>query len=156
MALQDIFQVDHSELVFETSPSGENVVLGKGSFSTVVKATYNKQPVAVKIFKTDSFVNSEEFRNEILILSAVKHPCILPLVGVTKPPNVAVVTPYIENGSLFDFLHKNKLDEAKYTWRVLLKVAFDIASGMTFFDIRAELTLLTCIHLFSYALFAYI
>lgn len=68
MTFQDIFQLDYADIVFDKLANGDNVVLGKGSFSTVVKGTFGNKPVAIKQFRSSSFFNSEEFRNEILVL----------------------------------------------------------------------------------------
>ena len=43
------------------------------------------------------------------MLSYLRHPNTMLAMGVSmKPPNLALVCEYVENGSLFDFLHKNR------------------------------------------------
>lgn len=53
------------------------------------------------------------------------------LVGAcVKQPNLALVQPLMLRGSLYDALHgAKKLDPTKYTWKLYLKIANDIASG---------------------------
>lgn len=51
-----------------------------------------------------------EFNNEIKMLTVLRHPNIVLLLGITKKPQkLSIITEYIENGCLFDFLHKTKL-----------------------------------------------
>jgi serine/threonine protein kinase len=43
------------------------------------------------------------------MLAKFRHPNIVLLVGICSlPPNLAIVTEYIERGSLYDLLHKKK------------------------------------------------
>ena len=50
-----------------------------------------------------------EFNNEIIMLTVLRHPNIVLLMGITKKPQkLSIITEYIENGCLFDFLHKTK------------------------------------------------
>jgi serine/threonine protein kinase len=43
------------------------------------------------------------------MLAKFRHPNIVLLVGICSiPPNLAIVTEYIERGSLYDVLHKKK------------------------------------------------
>lgn len=71
-------------------------------------------------------VNSTNF-----YLSALRHPCIMELVGsCVKQPNLALIQPLMMRGSLYDALHgSKKVDPTKYTWKLYLKIANDIASG---------------------------
>ena len=43
------------------------------------------------------------------MLAKFRHPNIVLLVGICSiPPNLEIVTEYIERGSLYDVLHKKK------------------------------------------------
>jgi serine/threonine protein kinase len=43
------------------------------------------------------------------MLARFRHPNIVLLVGICSlPPNLAIVTEFIERGSLYDLLHKKK------------------------------------------------
>jgi len=77
MSLQDVFQLEYNDITFDKAANGDKVAIGKGSFSTVVKATFGNKPVAVKIFRSASFVNTEEFRNEIMVLKCVQSPNLI-------------------------------------------------------------------------------
>src|SRR4051812_14799953 len=60
--------------------------------------------------------------------SAIQHECIVGVVGVcTKPP--ALVLEYMPRGSLFDAIHREQLDRYKYSWKLFLKIATDVADG---------------------------
>jgi len=129
--------IDAEDLHFD-----EGIALGKGASSTVVKATFNGREVAVKQFKT---MNGKEWKNEVDLYkydcfscwdnwwlsvhySAIQHECIVGVIGVcTKPP--ALVLEYMPRGSLFDAIHRDQLDKYKYSWKLYLKIATDIADG---------------------------
>lgn len=50
----------------------------------------------------------DEFQNEIDMLSKLRHPNIVLIMGIVSiPPNLSIVTEYLPNGSLFQMLHAN-------------------------------------------------
>ncbi len=66
--------------------------------------------------------------------SGLQHPNIVPLKGFCTEP-CTIITEYIENGSLYDFLlreGKHKGSTVPYTWPLRLKIAKDIAKGCAF------------------------
>jgi len=47
-----------------------------------------------------------EISNEVRMLSILRHPNIVLLMGIsTKPPNMAIVFENVSKGCLFDILH---------------------------------------------------
>jgi len=66
-------------------------------------------PVAVKVL-FDPKVNEDllsEFNNEIKMLFLLRHPNIISLLGTSRSgQKLVIVTEFLENGSLFDLLHK--------------------------------------------------
>ncbi len=43
------------------------------------------------------------------MLFNLRHPNIVLLIGISsKPQKLAIITEYVENGSLFDLLHRSK------------------------------------------------
>ena len=85
--------------------------IGQGGFSVIHRGLWRSIPVAVKIIfdpnVTEDLLN--EFNNEIKMLSLLRHPNIILLIGIcSKPQKLAIITEYVENGSLFDLLHRSK------------------------------------------------
>jgi serine/threonine protein kinase len=85
--------------------------IGQGGFSMIYKGMWNYLPVAVKVIfdpnVTEELLN--EFNNEIKMLYLLRHPYITLLIGIcSKPQKLAIITEHVPNGSLFEFLHKNK------------------------------------------------
>ncbi len=77
----------------------------------IYKASWLKSDLAVKIIFDPKITDEllEEFNNEIKMLSYLRHPNIILLIGIcTNPKNLAIMTEYIEQGSIFDILHKSK------------------------------------------------
>lgn len=85
--------------------------IGQGGFSMIYKGTWNYMNIAVKVIfdpnVTEDLLN--EFNNEIKMLFTLRHPNIILLIGIcSKPQKLAIITEYIEFGSLFDVLHRSK------------------------------------------------
>ncbi len=52
----------------------------------------------------------QEFNNELSILSRYRHPKIVLLLGaVTVPPTLCMVMEYVKDGTLYDILHKKRI-----------------------------------------------
>ena len=77
----------------------------------IYKAKWLCIDIAVKVIFDPKITEDllEEFNNEIKMLSYLRHPNIVLLIGIcTKPQKLAIMTEYFEQGSLFDLLHKSK------------------------------------------------
>ena len=77
----------------------------------IYKANWKMLPIALKVIfdpnVTEDLLN--EFNNEIKMLYLLRHPNIILLLGIcTKPQKLAIITEYIENGSLFEILHRSR------------------------------------------------
>lgn len=78
------------------------------------------------------------------MLAKFRHPNIVLLVGICSlPPNLAIVTEYIERGSLYDLLHKKKtqLSEAekrKIVKQVLSSIAYLHEHDVVHRDIKSH------------------
>jgi len=83
--------------------------IGQGGFSLIYKGIYLSIPVAVKVL-FDPNINEEllnEFNNEIKMLFLLRHPNIISLLGTSRNgQKLVIITEFLENGSLFDLIHK--------------------------------------------------
>lgn len=58
------------------------------------------------------------------MLAKFRHPSIVLLIGISSiPPNLAIVTEFIQNGSLYDQIHKKKTNySAKDRRRIIRQI----------------------------------
>jgi len=72
----------------------------------------------------------QEFKKELNILSRLRHPNVVLLMGAcTSPPNLCFITEFLAGGSLYDALHSKKL---QMNMTLFKKLARDIAQGMNY------------------------
>ena len=78
------------------------------------------------------------------MLAKFRHPNIVLLVGICSiPPNLAIITQYIERGSLYDLLHKKKVqlsesDKRKIVKQVLSSIAYLHEHDVVHRDIKSH------------------
>ena len=126
------WQIEYKELKF-------GPVIGHGNVGEVYSGAWRGTKVAIKKllgnwYKDEDMV--ERFREEILLLSSMRHPNVLMFIGAVMDPsagNICLVTELCTRGNLYDFIHSS----APMSWRRRLSFAADVARGMNYLHGRA-------------------
>ena len=124
MADFDGSQINYNDIVIEKT-------LGKGSFGVIYKGLWKGDVVAVKQLKVEEDLALEayaEFRKEVWLMSGLRHPCIVNLLGYSTSPLVMVME-CVTGGDLYGLIHNEKIE---IDWHVRMKIALDMAYGMEF------------------------
>lgn len=119
------WNIDFSELTVGTR-------VGIGFFGEVFRGVWNGTDVAIKVFLEQDLTaeNMEDFCNEISILSRLRHPNVILFLGAcTKPPQLSMITEYMEIGSLYFLIHLSG-QKKRLSWRRRLKMLRDICRGL--------------------------
>ncbi|XP_030760260.1 tyrosine-protein kinase transmembrane receptor Ror isoform X1 [Sitophilus oryzae] len=113
--------------------------LGEGAFGKVyqgeLKTKTGKVFVAVKSLKENASAKTQaDFQREIELISELKHPNIICLLGVvTKQEPMCMLFEYMSEGDLHEFLIANSPENGKcLTHDQFLDVAIQIAQGMEY------------------------
>jgi len=106
--------------------------IGEGGFGKVYAGHWRRQPVAIKVVAQHAPLDGSllaEFHREVSTMVALpQHPNVLPLLAAcTRPPHLALVTPYCARGSLYSMLHDPSLH---LSWRHIIQMALGAARGM--------------------------
>lgn len=122
-----------ADLCLETKRLRLGDKVGQGSFSVVYKGEYKRQVVAIKkmhkqLQKSESAMN--EFCAEVELMSRLQHPNLLCCIAASlKPPDVLLVTEFMQRGTLFDVLHRDKI---RLTWALVRKIGLQVARGLAY------------------------
>lgn len=121
--------IDPKDLNFGDNPIE---VLGHGSFGSVFKGKYASASVAIKVLNPDS---NEFYKDEVRIMTQLRHPNIVSFYGYCDTPQ-CIVMEYMPEGSLYGVLHNNKKD---LPWMVRIRIALNMAAGLEFLHKRKVL-----------------
>ncbi|KAJ8916666.1 hypothetical protein NQ315_000311 [Exocentrus adspersus] len=113
--------------------------LGEGAFGKVYKGELKTKTgkifVAVKSLKENASAKTQaDFQREIELISELKHPNIICLMGVVmKQEPMCMLFEYMSEGDLHEFLISNSPEEGKcLTHDQFLDMAIQIAQGMEY------------------------
>ncbi|XP_019855282.1 PREDICTED: tyrosine-protein kinase Tec-like [Amphimedon queenslandica] len=140
-AFDDKWQIDKSELSL-----GDE--LSSGEFKRVVIGQWcNKVDVAIKMIKEDA-MNEDDFIEEAILMMKFQHDNLVKLYGVCiRQGPVYIITELMVNGSLLQYLRKNKhlVDKTD----IILDMALQICAAMKFFEqsgfIHRNLAAINCL-----------
>ncbi|KAK6151670.1 hypothetical protein DH2020_014305 [Rehmannia glutinosa] len=138
-----------------TNNFSQDCLVGAGAFGNVYRGTFDMgETLAIKKSHSESYTTLEEFRNEVRLLSKVKHNNLVGLVGFCEETGKAIyedeiilrdnyknyssalgpkaakilVYEYVSNGSLLDYI--KGWGEKSLTWRERVKIAIGAAKGI--------------------------
>ncbi|KAM5558459.1 hypothetical protein ABKV19_020252 [Rosa sericea] len=119
------------ELKKATKDYDENEKIGEGGYGTVYKGVLeDKRVVAIKMSKMTTQVRSDQFINELIVLSQIRQRNVVRLLGCcleTKTP--LLVYEYVGNGTLYDHIHKKNGEPLSFAQR--LKIATETAKALS-------------------------
>ncbi|XP_021906291.1 U-box domain-containing protein 33-like [Carica papaya] len=130
----DVHQFFHefsvSEIQEATCNFDPSLKIGEGDYGSTYKGILRHTPVTVKILHTNSLQGPSEFQLEVDVLSKLRHPNLLTLIGVC-PEIWALIYEYLPNGSLEDRLNC-KGNSPPLSWQTRVCIATELCSVLIF------------------------
>lgn len=118
------------EIEMATEYFAESRKIGEGGYGPVFKCHLDHTPVAVKVLRPDAAQGREQFQQEVEVLSCMRHPNMVILVGAC-PEYGCLVYEYMANGSLDDRLFQRE-NTPPLSWQLRFRIAAEIATGLLF------------------------
>ncbi|CAI8604456.1 unnamed protein product [Vicia faba] len=103
--------------------------IGEGSCGSVYKGMLRNMLVAIKMLPSYGCQNQFEFQHQVEVLSRVRHPNLLTLIG-SCAESKSLVYEYLNNGSLES--HFACKDKTPLPWQIRMSIATDICSALIF------------------------
>ncbi|XP_047075062.1 U-box domain-containing protein 70-like isoform X2 [Lolium rigidum] len=119
-----------SELECATEKFSSLRKIGEGGFGCVYKGVLRNMTVAIKVLRPDGLQGQSQFEQEVTILSRVRHPNLVTLLGACSELSTLVYE-FLPNGSLEDFLVCEG-KRATLTWQIRVRIIAEICSALIF------------------------
>lgn len=124
-----IYSTDEIEAATNDFSSSQKI--GEGGYGPVYKGYLDHTSVAIKVLRSDISQGQIQFQKEIEVLSRLRHPNVVLLLGTCREYG-CLVYECMDNGSLEDRLFcKNK--SPPIPWPARLRIAAEIAAALHFF-----------------------
>ncbi|XP_073119782.1 U-box domain-containing protein 35-like [Henckelia pumila] len=118
------------EIQSATSNFSNGLRIGMGSYGTVYKCNLRHTTAAVKILHSMAANRTKQFHQELEILSKIRHPHLLTLLGACAGQG-CLVYEYMENGNLEERLFK-KNGTPPIPWFERIRIAREVALALVF------------------------
>ncbi|XP_022720880.1 U-box domain-containing protein 35-like [Durio zibethinus] len=104
--------------------------IGEGGYGPVFRCYLDHTPVAVKVLRPDAAQGRSQFLQEIEVLSCIRHPNMVLLLGAC-PEYGILVYEYMGRGSLEDCIFR-KGNTPPLSWQLRFQIAVEVATGLLF------------------------
>ncbi|KAJ1257928.1 hypothetical protein BS78_10G034200 [Paspalum vaginatum] len=133
-----IFTID--DLKKATNNFDKSRELGTGGHGIVCKGIMrDNKVVAVKRSKIIDVTQTDEFVQEIIILSQINHRNVVRLFGCCLDVEVPIlVYEFIPNGTLFHLIHDNNRDGPPLSLEIRLKIAQESAEALAYLHLSTN------------------
>ncbi|XP_039807948.1 U-box domain-containing protein 33-like isoform X2 [Panicum virgatum] len=128
--MMHITELSYSEIKEATNDFDHSMKIGESVYGTVYKGFLRHTNVAIKKLNPETTQTQSQFSQEVEILSRVRHPNLVTLIGACKGAQ-ALVYEYMPNGSLDDRL-ACKDNSKPLSWQLRTRVASNICSALIF------------------------
>ncbi|XP_044471959.1 U-box domain-containing protein 35-like [Mangifera indica] len=122
------YSIDEIEAATEFFSSSRKI--GEGGYGPVYEGNLDHTPVAIKVLRPDAAQGRAQFQQEVEILSSVRHPNMVLLLGAC-PEYGCLVYEFMANGSLEDRLFRRGNTPA-LSWQLRFKIAAEIGTALLF------------------------
>ncbi|KAK1271643.1 U-box domain-containing protein 33 [Acorus gramineus] len=129
--IPEFVEFSYSDLQIATCDFSESFKIGQGANGCVYKGEMLGRTVAVKKLRATNMQGWSEFQQEVHVLSNMRHPHLVTLIGVC-PEACSLVYEYFPNGSLQDHLFHNKTGSPPLTWKTRARIASETSRALLF------------------------
>ncbi|XP_078163385.1 U-box domain-containing protein 33-like isoform X2 [Carex rostrata] len=123
-------EFSYAELESATRGFSDQMKIGEGDSGCVYKGLLRGTPVAVKLLHQDEDQGISEFQQEVVVLTKVRHPNLVTLIGLC-PEACALVYEYLPNRSLEDRLACTN-NTPPLTWQERTRIISEICAALIF------------------------
>ncbi|XP_041002603.1 receptor-like protein kinase FERONIA [Juglans microcarpa x Juglans regia] len=131
------------EIRAATNNFARNRIIGRGGCGQVFKGYIDggRTPVAIKIFGPASTQGYHEFRTEIEMLSKLRHPHLVSLIGYCDDErSMIIVYDFMAHKTLRHHLYNT--DDPPLSWKQRLEICIGTARGLTYLHEGVEPTII--------------
>ncbi|CAI8594612.1 unnamed protein product [Vicia faba] len=118
------------EIEAATERFSDSLKIGEGGYGPVFRCELDHTQVAIKVLKSDAAQGRQQFNQEVEVLSCIRHPNMVLLLGAC-PEFGCIVYEYMANGSLDDCLFRRG-KSPPLPWQLRFQIAAEIATGLLF------------------------
>ncbi|KAJ4899086.1 Protein kinase protein with adenine nucleotide alpha hydrolases-like domain [Raphanus sativus] len=108
----------------------EKYKIGEGGYGPVYKCYLDQTPVAVKALHPDAAQGMSQFKQEVEVLSCMRHPHMVLLLGACSEGG-CLVYEFMSNGSLEDRLFQQG-DSPPLSWQTRFRIAAEIGTVLLY------------------------
>ncbi|KAH7863476.1 hypothetical protein Vadar_017977 [Vaccinium darrowii] len=128
LAPEFFYEFSFSEIEEATSSFDPSCKIGEGGYGDIYKCLLRHTEVAIKMLHPNSKQGPSEFQQEVTVLSKLRHPNIVTLIGAC-PEFCILVYEYLPNGSLEDRLCC-KDNTPPLSWQTRIRIAAELCSAL--------------------------